>query len=112
MTVARGRSRSRVVGAALAVSAAQAALSVASAPERVTIADPCVERDLPGTGGIDGIVQDVALSGLDRAACEFGSSREELAIALVDEDAASEYEREHGVDPRSIDDLIGGVIGL
>jgi hypothetical protein len=101
-----------VAGAALAVSAGQAALSVASAPELVTIADPCEERDLPGTGGVDGIVQDVALRGLDRAACEFGSSREELAIALVDEDAASEYEREHGVDPRSIDDLIGGVIGL
>jgi predicted MFS family arabinose efflux permease len=101
-----------VAAAALAVSGAQAALDAAAAPEPVAIADPCEPRDLPGTGGIDGIVQDVALSGLDRAACEFGSSREELAIALVDDDAASEYESEHGVDPRSIDDLVGGAIGL
>jgi Major Facilitator Superfamily len=101
-----------LAGAALAVAACQAALSLSTGPEPVAIADPCVERELPETGGIDGIVQDVALEGLDLAACEFGSSREELAIALVDEDAAEEYESEHGVDPRSLDDLVRGVVGL
>ena len=78
----------------------------------MAILDPCEGRDLPGTGGIGGIVQDVALAGLDRAACEFGSSREELAIALVDEDAATTYEAEHGVDPRSIEDLARGALGF
>jgi hypothetical protein len=78
----------------------------------VTIADPCEKRDLPQTGGIGGIVQDVGLVGLDRAACEFGSSREELAIALVDDDAAARYEEEHGVDPRSIESLARGVLGF
>jgi hypothetical protein len=77
----------------------------------VAIEDPCEERELPGTGGIEGILQDVALIGLDRAACEFGSSREELAIALVDDDAATAYEAEHGVDPRSID-LARGALGF
>jgi hypothetical protein len=81
-------------------------------PEPVAIADPCEPRDLPGTGGIGGIVQDVALAGLDRAACDFGSSREELAIALVDDEAADEYEAEHGVDPRSIGDLARGALGF
>ncbi|MGH2961903.1 MAG: MFS transporter, partial [Solirubrobacterales bacterium] len=72
-----------IVGAALAICAVQAALAISARPEPVTIADPCEDRDLPGTGGIGGLVQDAALVGLDRAACEFGSSREELAIALV-----------------------------
>jgi MFS family permease len=100
-----------VAGSALTLAAGQAAVSTSAEPEPVAIEDPCEERELPGTGGIEGILQDVALIGLDRAACEFGSSREELAIALVDEDAAAEYEAEHGVDPRSID-LARGALGF
>jgi hypothetical protein len=100
------------VAAALAASGLQAVLSQATGPEPVAIADPCQDRDLPSTEGLDGIAQDVALGGLDRAACEFGSSREALAIALVDDDAAAEYESEHGVDPRSIGDLLRAVVGL
>jgi len=101
-----------VAGAALALAACQVVLARNAEPEPVAILDPCEGRDLPGTGGIGGVVQDVALAGLDRAACEFGSSREELAIALVDEDAATAYEAEHGVDPRSIQDLARGALGF
>ena len=101
-----------VVSSALTLAACQAAVATSAEPEQVAIADPCEERDLPGTGGIGGIVQDVALVGLDRAACDFGSSREELAIALVDQDAAATYEAEHGVDPRSIEDLTRGALGF
>jgi hypothetical protein len=101
-----------IAGSALALSAFQAILAIRAEPEPVAIADPCEDRDLPGTGGIGGVVQDVALAGLDHAACEFGSSREELAIALVDDDAAAAYEEEHGVDPRSVDDLVGGALGF
>jgi Major Facilitator Superfamily len=101
-----------VAASALALSAFQAVLAVRAEPEPVEIADPCEDRELPGTGGIGGVVQDVALAGLDRAACEFGSSREELAIALVDDDAAATYEEEHGVDPRSVGDLVGGALGF
>jgi hypothetical protein len=99
-------------GAALALSGAQAAAASEAEPNPVVIADPCEERELPQTGAIDGVIQDVALVGLDRAACEFGSSREELAIALVDDDAAARYEEEHGADPRSIGDLARGVLGF
>ncbi len=80
-------------------------------PEPVRIADPCDARDLPGTGGIDGAIQDAALAALDRAACEFGSSREELALALVDDDARTDYEREYGVDPRRASGLLGALLG-
>ncbi len=49
---------------------------------------------------------------VDRAACKFGSSREELVLALADKDEARRYERKHGVDPRSPTSLLGGIIGL
>jgi hypothetical protein len=54
----------------------------------------------------------VALGALDRAACEFGSSREDLVLALADEDLARDYEREHGVDPRDVGGLLGGILGI
>jgi MFS family permease len=101
-----------VAAGALALSGAQAVAATAARPEPVVIADPCESRDLPDTGGIEGLLQDVALQGLDRAACEFGSSREELAIALVDDEAAARYEDEYGVDPRSVGDLARGALGF
>ncbi|HET8756757.1 MAG TPA: MFS transporter [Solirubrobacteraceae bacterium] len=81
-------------------------------PEPVAIADPCRHRDLPSTGGVDGAIQDVALTALDRAACRYGSSREELALALVDESARKAYEREYGVDPHDVLGLVGAALGL
>jgi MFS family permease len=81
-------------------------------PEPVAIANPCRPRDLPSTGGIDGAIQDVALTALDRAACRYGSSREELALALVDESAREAYQREYGVDPRDILGLVGAALGI
>jgi hypothetical protein len=100
-------------GAAAAVLAGGAALvRPALAPEPVTLADPCQRRELPSTGGLQGAIQDVALVALDRAACRFGSSREELALALVDADARADYEREYGVDPRSAGGLLGGILGF
>jgi hypothetical protein len=98
--------------AALALAGGAALARPALAPEPVTLADPCQRRALPSTGGIEGAIQDVALVALDRAACRFGSSREELALALVDADARADYEREYGVDPRSIGGLLSGVLGF
>jgi len=98
--------------AALVVAAGLWIVRPAFAPEPVKIADPCDPRKLPHTGGIDGALQDAALSALDRAACRYGSSREELALALVDDDARAAYQREYGVDPRSIGGLLRALIGL
>jgi hypothetical protein len=78
----------------------------------VRIANPCQPRKLPDTGGIDGALQDAALTALDRAACRYGSSREDLALALVDDGERKRFEREHGVDPRSIGGLLRAVLGL
>jgi hypothetical protein len=107
--------RARVAtGAALLALALPVGLALVRpqlAPEPVTLADPCRPRELPGIGGLRGVLQDAALRALDGAACRFGSSREELAIALADEDAARAYEREHGVDPRSAGSLLAALLG-
>ena len=78
------------------------------APPPVPLANPCEERTLPDTGGFSGAIQNEALRVLDRAACRFGSSREEFALALFDRGRAAEYEREHGVNPRNL----GGLLSL
>jgi predicted MFS family arabinose efflux permease len=92
--------------AALALPVGYAVVQPRVEPEPVVIADPCKDRTLPDTGGLQGFVQDQALAALDRAACRFGSSREELALALADENEARAYERAHGVDPRSAGGLL------
>ncbi len=81
--------------------------------ETVAIQDPCnADREDPGSGGIGGFLQDRSLEALDRAACEFGSSREELLLALADEDEREDYERKYGEDPGSITELGPAILGL
>jgi hypothetical protein len=103
-----------LVAGALAVALAGGARLAQPAlePEPVRIADPCRPRALPSTGGVEGALQDAALRALDRAACRYGSSREELALALVDRDARAAYERKYGVDPRDIAGLLAAMLGL
>lgn len=113
---ARGVRRIAIAGAGAAAIAASAAYGVVFADserETVKIEDPCsVDRDLPDTGGLGGFLQDRSLEALDRAACEFGSSREELLLALFDDERRDEFEEEHGEDPRSITELGPALLGL
>ena len=109
-----GHGRTVVAGvtvAALLLPVVHFVIAPGVGPERVEIADPCEPRTLPGTGGIEGFLQDAALKALDDAACRFGSSREELALALADEAEARAYERKFGVDPRSTGGLLD-VLGI
>ena len=108
--------RRGLIGAALALAVAvPAGYAIAESqlePEPVQIADPCKDRARRSVGGVEGVVEDIALRGLDRAACRFGSSREELVLALFDDQSRRDYEREHGVDARQLDQLLKGIIGL
>ncbi len=79
-------------------------------PETVTIADPCADRDLPDSGGLTGFAQQAGLLALDTAACRYGSSREELALALADQDSRRHFEDEHGFDPSSIGGIVEGLV--
>ncbi|MDX8153625.1 MFS transporter [Patulibacter brassicae] len=99
-----------VVVLGLTVAGGQALMSRSARPPEVVIADPCPDRQLPSSGGVSGFVQDTALSGLDNAACRWGSSREELALAIGDPDRARAYERRYGHDPRDPISLLEGAI--
>ncbi len=99
-------------GLAVAVPLAYVVAQRSIGPEPVEIQDSChPQRSSPGAGGVEGVLQDQVLKLLDRTACGLGSSREELVLALADEDEAKRFEREHGRDPRSIGGLIGALIG-
>ncbi len=92
------------VAAALAVTAF-ALIANSARPESVELANPCEDRELPSTGGVTGFAQDAALVAADVIACRVGSSREELVLALADADAARDYEKRYGVNPRSALDI-------
>ena len=108
---ARRLSLARLAAAALAVPLLYLVLHGSLAPDTVKIADPCKERKLPEGTGVSGVVQDAALISLDQIACHFGSSREQLVLALADPAEAREYKRRYGVDPRSAGNLLEGLIG-
>jgi MFS family permease len=104
-----------VATAAITAIAAAAGYGIAFAAtpqQTVHIGDPCQDRQLPGTGGISGEIQDISLAALDRAACSFGSSREELLLALFDDRLQHKFEQEHGVNPRSVFSLGPALLGL
>jgi hypothetical protein len=107
----RRRSLVRIAPVAAAVPVVYLVLFLVLSPDPVKIADPCKERPLPPASGIAGVVQDTALASLDQIACHFGSSREQLVLALADPAEARRYKREHGVDPRSAGNLLEGLIG-
>ena len=112
----RRRLRAGAIGLAVALAVAVPALYAVARTELeqepVEIADPCEDRERDSVGGVEGAAEEVALDALDRAACEFGSSREELVLALFDDESRRAYEREHGVDPRSLEELLRGIVGL
>jgi hypothetical protein len=82
----------RRVTAGVAVAAALVVAGVAlvasevvqGSNERSTaIADPCAQRAAFPGSGVDAAVQRVVLDGLDGAACQLGTSRERLVLALA-----------------------------
>jgi len=96
---------------AVAAVAGAAVLDRERRPEPVVIADPCHDRETPGSGGVLGFLQDRALELLDRAACEYGSTREELVLALADDDEYERFKRTYDVDPRSAGGILEGIFG-
>jgi hypothetical protein len=98
------------LGAATATIAAYALLHATIAPEPVKIQDPCKPRNVPSAGGISGFLQGQALKLLDATACRLHASREELALALADEQDRERFKERHGVDVRSLSNVLGSLI--
>jgi hypothetical protein len=68
-------------------------------------ADPCQSRDASVLEQ-RGIFEGIALSALDGAACELHVSREELTIALADEQATDDFAAAHNIDSEAVDDAV------
>ena len=69
------------------------------------VADPCETRDatvLEDRSTFEGI----ALSSLDGAACELRVTREELTLALADEQSTAEFADRYGVDEQAVEDAV------
>jgi hypothetical protein len=65
--------------------------------EPTPVADPCVRREWRDPGGFQAVLEQIALSALDGAACELGVSREDLVLAVSDEESLDEFADEHGI---------------
>jgi hypothetical protein len=66
--------------------------------EPTPVADPCRTRDWRSPGGVQAVLEQIALSALDGAACKLGVSREELVLALRSEEAFDSFSAEHGIE--------------
>jgi hypothetical protein len=85
-----------VVAAVAAVVIPYAALGGGSY-EPTPVADPCVMREWRNPGDLEAVFEQIVLSGLDGAACELGVSREELVLAVRDEESLDAFSEEHGI---------------
>ena len=104
----RRRAVALAAALALVIAGGYAVVARPKRPEAVVLGNPCVPRAGPDVGGLGGIVQRQALLLLDRYACQLGTTREELALALADPKRGAEFKRRYGVDPRNA----GGLLSL
>ncbi|MGH3111371.1 MAG: hypothetical protein ACRDQT_10680 [Gaiellaceae bacterium] len=83
--------------------------------EPTPVADPCAARDWRDPGGLQDVLEQVALSALDGAACELGVAREDLVLAIRDEESLEAFADEHGISPaeaeRVVDDALDRALG-
>jgi hypothetical protein len=71
------------------------------------VADPCVPRsteELRARSG--GLLEQIALSALDGAACRLRVTREELALAVASEDARREFVARHQISDAGLEDAV------
>ena len=65
--------------------------------EPTPVADPCVTREWRDPDDLSAVLEQVALSALDGAACELGVSREDLVLAVRSEAALDAFAAAHGI---------------
>ena len=75
--------------------------------EPTPVADPCRTREWRDPGDVPRVVEQVVLSALDGAACELGASREELLLALEDEQSLAAFAAEHGISASAAEQAVG-----
>lgn len=71
----------------------------------MAVADPCRQRDVTMLAQRD-TFETIALSALDGAACELQVSREDLTIALADEQSTEAFATAHQISSADIEDAV------
>jgi hypothetical protein len=71
--------------------------------EPLEVADPCKPRPADRLGGQEDVLQRIALAALDGAACRLRVTREDLALALADEDARATFAAEHRISDEALE---------
>lgn len=61
------------------------------------VADPCAGREWRDPGDVAEVLEQIVLSALDGAACELGVSREDLVLAVRDEDTLEAFAEDRGI---------------
>jgi hypothetical protein len=70
------------------------------------VADPCAARDWREPQGFEEVAEQIVLSALDGAACELHVSREEMVLALANQDSRERFAREHGISNERLEQLV------
>ena len=98
------------LGASLALMVAYIALG-GGRYEPAAVADPCETRTWRDPGGLQETLEQVVLSGLDGAACELGVPREELVLALRNDDTLDAFAERHDISRDDAEEAIGEALG-
>jgi hypothetical protein len=69
------------------------------------VADPCAARDWAEPDGLAEVGEQIVLAALDGTACRLGVSREDVVLALENEDTLRAFGREHGLSERELERL-------
>jgi hypothetical protein len=70
------------------------------------VADPCAARDWRDPQGFEEVAEQIVLSALDGAACDLHVSREEMVLALANQDSRERFAREHGISNERLEQLV------
>lgn len=70
------------------------------------VRDPCQQRQWREPENLDELGQQLALSGIDGAACDLGVSRESLARALATEEDRVGFLEEHSISDAEFEDAV------
>lgn len=70
------------------------------------VADPCITRERPAPQGAARLAERIVLSTLDGIACEVGSSREELVLALPSAASRRSFANAHDLDESQLESVI------
>jgi hypothetical protein len=70
------------------------------------VADPCEPRPIEELEAREGLLQSIALSALDGAACELQVPREDLVFALADPEERARFAAEHQVTDETVENAL------